>query len=630
MLTRLIAGLVVCVTTFASALPQTSPPSAPAPKEAAATAPAGGDKPEKQSEAQAEPPSPSKAQDDYLARAVSLTHEIEGRIWRLNRFEQPVAWARLYAVWQESARRHEARSALRQPDFPEVDPDNEVECRQIRDPWLHNALSGISRRSETPSQKRQRVTSAAMVLGILAPFGQGLATCFIDELQSKKKELNESRPMTHEEHEMLQPAMIAIGEAAERFARNEDSFERAVGLAHMAIQLRSAFPLGGFLGASADTHADKTHDVLQEAFDSIQTDWDPVFVAELGDVVFPVGTVDAAINADQYAYLGLLEQAASAATKDNTRRQGLCDLAAVAQKLIAHIDTSRASATMTAMQYCKMATTPDAEANLIGHELRTPDDYVQAANTTSDWDQRVRLKMSAARLALESDPLHAVEIVTGITDAERAQYRGSWRAEAQKIATNAAKKLYALRDLQTLERVTDKMPNKMRGALQVAVAEDALGHKEEPESVTFMTRHAYRTLEEFETDDSEALVSFVNLYARALPQEATPAMNDAMKWLNRVLHPTDPWRDPAKAQSEKLLSPAMRDAPQPLGRQMKPVRFDAAVAKLPVEAAAREIKNDSDFISVDLGLIQLMLRMSKLQRAVPPPTPVQAPKKTPE
>ena len=130
--------------------------------------------------------------EEHLSHAAQLTQQIEQRIWRLDRFAQPTAWARLFAIWHDSGQWKQLQMKLNLPST-EFDLDKELDCGKVSDSWLEKALQGIRRRGETPTDRRRRVVSAATVLGILAPFGQGISDCVVVNLQYMAFYLGQAR-----------------------------------------------------------------------------------------------------------------------------------------------------------------------------------------------------------------------------------------------------------------------------------------------------------------------------------------------------------------------------------------------------------------------------------------------------
>jgi hypothetical protein len=99
-----------------------------------------------------------------------------------------------------------------------------------------------------------------------------------------------------------------------------------------------------------------------------------------------------------------------------------------------------------------------------------------------------------------------------------------------------------------------------------------------------------------------------------LPADARLPFQDAMKWLNRAPHPTDPWRDRDRFKREEFALEPTRDLPAPLGREFKPAPFHVAVVLTPnldPEVPISNVKDVSDQISLYLGLTQAALTFAR-------------------
>jgi hypothetical protein len=562
-----------------------------------------------------------------VAQANTYTKQVEERIWRAPAHVQPVAWARLFALWYESGYRSELRRLRDDPAWQKVDPDKELDCSNIPDPWLRNALSGIARRSESMQARRQRIISAAYVLEILAPLGKGVTSCVLIEMQSKaqdKHSIKDWPSVQGDERDLFRSIAAKLGRVAEDYARKNSTFDRAVELAHTIVKLRSAEPLGGFINAARDkatknfdSHArEAERKVLEEAVDSMEVDPDPIFAAELGNLLFsPTAEPDLQFMTYQTRYAAVMPSVLDYAAQSPGDGEGVCDLAGVAGRLQPYLPKLSTSA-LNLIQLCAQAALA-AEDRQIGPPPATVDGYVSAAQYSGNPAKRATYKLAAARVALkQQQPSLAVELAMSVTPEERQKFQGSWRRESLTIVVEAARMLHASGDSPGLDRLWDVLPNTMRAPAQIAVAMDALDNatSRSPEFAEFMLRLAYRTLEDFGTDDSEAIISFANGFARVQPADARLAFRDAMKWLNRVPHPTDPWRDRDRYQRERFALEATRDVPAPLGREFKPAPFHVAIVLTPnldPEVPISNIDDVSDQVSLYLGLTHAALTLAK-------------------
>ena len=172
-------------------------------------------------------------------------------------------------------------------------------------------------------------------------------------------------------------------------------------------------------------------------------------------------------------------------------------------------------------------------------QLKTVDDFLRAADETSNRERRVFLRSRAAYLASQNkDHERAISILDAFDEEEREQLNETWDNWRWEFASSAALERLQHDDIPAIDRIVYATPIRLRAFVEISVAGEMDSRRHRDKAVELL-QDARRNLAKATDVSLDWYLSLLRRYVKLIPQDATLVLEDLVKSLNR----TDAQRD---------------------------------------------------------------------------------------
>ena len=218
-----------------------------------------------------------------------------------------------------------------------------------------------------------------------------------------------------------------------------------------------------------------------------------------------------------------------------------CTLASLAPSLLPQFNTllpERVEFIHTSVLRCNNAATSFSETatgTSFDAALKSVDDFLTAANETTDKRRRVFLLARAADLAAqEHNYVRAIFVLEQFTDEERQQLNGVWENWRWEYAAAAAVQSLKHDDLSSIDKILYGMPAKLRAFAEISITSDMASpqHKQKAVELLMDARQVFAS-GGFDISNDWYL-SLLTHYVRFIPEDALPVLRDLVKAINRT------------------------------------------------------------------------------------------------
>jgi hypothetical protein len=239
--------------------------------------------------------------------------------------------------------------------------------------------------------------------------------------------------------------------------------------------------------------------------------------------------------------LRLLADKVLRAPASEEEEREVCALAWTASSLVedfAALLPQQASAVRVVINRCQQKMPPDGRRRLDDEmseqKPKTVDDFLRAAADADDERMRGLYLARAAYVAFSGgEPDRAIEIIEGMDLKLREEMKETWEAWRWEFASVSALKHFKAGDRQTVRKVLDAVPPKLR-AVAVIRFLDLLAESKPRDFPAEMLGEGRLLLTKYESPETAVLwLWLVRLYAAYLPADGPLVFNEAVAALNR-------------------------------------------------------------------------------------------------
>jgi hypothetical protein len=229
---------------------------------------------------------------------------------------------------------------------------------------------------------------------------------------------------------------------------------------------------------------------------------------------------------------------APASEEDDEKVCGFAWTAATLVEEFAALLPQQAGAVRAAINRCQQKMNAGARRDLedrLSERPQTVDDYLRAAADTGDERQRGFHLARAAYVAYSGgDPDRAIEILEGISLKQREGLGDGWETGRWNFAAASALKHFKAGDRQTLRRVLDAVPPKLRAYALIHFLNE-LSESKPRDFPAELLGEARLLLSKYEGPEAPPYLwmSLVRLHAAYLPADGPRVFNEAVAGVNR-------------------------------------------------------------------------------------------------
>lgn len=458
---------------------------------------------------------PNELPDPWLVRARAVSDDLTAEAPSLLLHDRALLWARLGEVWWKEDERRARALMLKAVEEVEGAPEQEESLARERRLAAARALLSVV-------GKRDRELGERLSAALAATLKSARAT-------DREREQNA---------EALADAALEVLDADPRRAAELGSASLRVGVSYkfgylltrlykkdagLAVSLFKE----GLAAASASRSGDLWRVLASEAFPH-RLYWPPPAAP-----VFPEE-----LRAETLRVLAENLLRPPASEEDDEK---VCAFAWTAASLVEEFPAfvpQQAGALRVAINRCQQKTHPEVRRHLddrMGEQPKTVEDYLRAAADAPDERTRGFQLARAAYVAHSGgDPDRAIEILESISLNQREGLGDGWEVARWNLAAASALKYFKAGDRQTVRKVLDAVPPKLR-AYSLLYFLDQLAESKPRDFPTELLGEARLLLTKYESPEAapHLWMSLVRHHAAYLPADGPLVLNEAVAAINR-------------------------------------------------------------------------------------------------
>lgn len=459
---------------------------------------------------------PQELPDPLLVRARDLSQDLSADAAGLSPHDRALLWARLGEVWWTDER--ERARALMAKAVEEVE---------------------VASESEDKISRARRLAAARALLSVVGArdrnLGERLAAVLASRPKSEEATDNKERGQNAE----------ALADAGLEVL-DEDP-RRAAELGAASLRAGTSYKLGYLLSRLYKKDAGLAVSLFKEALAaaraSRRSDLLRVLAGEAfpNRLYFPPSLTPIFPEEIQVATLSLMAENLLRASASAEEDGEVCSVAWTAVSLVEEFTAllpQQAPAVRVVINRCRQQMDGAAGRHMDGkvdaQKLKTADDYLRAAADAKDERVRNLYLGQAAYVAYSSgEPDRAIEIVEGMDSNLREEMKETWEAWRWEFAAASAVKHFKGGDRQTVRKVLDAVPPKLRAAAVLSFLEQ-LAESNARDFPTEMLGEARALAAKYENPETGFfLLALARLYAAYVPADGPLVFGEAVAAVNR-------------------------------------------------------------------------------------------------
>jgi hypothetical protein len=460
---------------------------------------------------------PNELPDPLLVRARAVSDDLTAEAPSLLLHDRALLWARLGEVWWKDDRGRARALMLKAVEEVEAAPEQEEAVARAR-----------------------RLAAARALLSVVGTRDRELSERLSAVLSARRKSAQATDGAERGQNaEALANAALEVLDADPRRAAELGSASfRAGGSSQQSALLLKLHKRDAGLAAS----------LFREGLAAVRASHSSELWLSLAGAAFPhrlyfppfAGPVfPEEMRADALRVLAENLLRPPASEEDDER---VCAFAWTAASLVeefAPLVPQQAGALRIAINRCQQKMSPDARRHLDGEmseqKPKTVEEYLRAAAAVGDERLRGFQLARAASVAYSGgDPDRAIEIMEGMSHQQRAALGDAWETARWNLAAAAALKHFKAGDRQTVRRVLDAVPPKLRAYALIHFLND-LAESKPRDFPAELLGEVRLLLSRYEGPEAPPYLwlSLVRLYATYLPADGPRVFNEAVAGLNR-------------------------------------------------------------------------------------------------
>jgi len=461
---------------------------------------------------------PDATHDLWMVRSQTITDDLIKDSAALTTPEQTMLWARLAQRWWR--------------DDPEKSRS-----------WLLKAIAAVESvpNKENPSERNQRLSTARLLINIVAPLDQKLSKRLAAVLSDDAEHMADAERRANAEG-LIEAGMSLV----------DKDPQRAAELGALALRIGPSPQIVWLISRLRHKDAGLADALYAQTIAIAQQTMNQELLNSLAQMTFPEsmqpGVQAGGLPDELKIELLRLDIAFLQANPISAENRGtICtSVTAFIAPVLIHFDRllpQQAAFARQSVNQCQSSTSPlirqRAEDALRDQPIKTVDDLLKAAEDAQNVKVSTLYLYRAAALAKEQKDLdRALKILDGMTVEARELMGGSWEAYRWQWGTLSALSHFKSGDFYGMRLVINATPADLRPFVQIAVVSQLPPTKDKETDPTLEILGEARTgLPRSATPEVEKwswYFALLQLTVRYQPQEANAALKDAVAALNRA------------------------------------------------------------------------------------------------